>query len=80
MEFKQTALCLICIETVAVIKDYNLKRHYDTKHATKYNDSEGHFRLDKLQQLKCQQSNPFKGTAQAENSVKMSYLLPEKNN
>jgi hypothetical protein len=43
MEFKQKALCLICKDKVTVMKNYNLKRHYDTKHASKYNDLEGHF-------------------------------------
>jgi hypothetical protein len=64
------------------MKDYNLKRNYDTKHTSKYNDLEGHFQNDKLQQLKIQvsvqQSLLFKRTVQAENSVKVSYLTAEK--
>ena len=27
-----TAVCLICHETVSVFKEYNLKRHFQTKH------------------------------------------------
>ena len=27
------AVCLICHETVAMFKEYNLKRHFQTKHA-----------------------------------------------
>ena len=30
------AVCLVCREQVAVLKDYNLNRHYGTKHADKY--------------------------------------------
>ena len=29
-------MCLVCGEQVAVLKDYNLNRHYNTKHAEKY--------------------------------------------
>ena len=31
-EFKGKCVCLICTETVAVIKEYNVRRHYETKH------------------------------------------------
>lgn len=30
------ALCLLCGEQIAVFKDYNLSRHYETKHTEKY--------------------------------------------
>ena len=30
------AVCLVCGEQIAVFKDYNLSRHYETKHAEKY--------------------------------------------
>lgn len=30
------AVCLVCGEQIAVFKDYNLSRHYQTKHAEKY--------------------------------------------
>ena len=29
---KDKPICLICNETVSVLKEYNLKRHYNTKH------------------------------------------------
>ena len=29
---KNKAVCLLCLETIAVFKDCNLKRHYTTKH------------------------------------------------
>ena len=30
------AVCLICSKSTAVLKDYNLQRHYKTKHQSKY--------------------------------------------
>ncbi|KAE9532362.1 hypothetical protein AGLY_009985 [Aphis glycines] len=35
IEMKNVALCLICKETISIFKDYNLRRHYLQKHATK---------------------------------------------
>lgn len=39
-------MCLICHETIAVIKKYNLKRHYETKHAAKFDEIDGQMRVD----------------------------------
>ena len=30
-----TGNCLVCSERIAVLKDYNLRRHYETKHQSK---------------------------------------------
>ena len=32
-EIRNNCVCLICHETVAVFKEFNVKRHYQTKHA-----------------------------------------------
>src|SRR6218665_3337050 len=32
-EFSKKAVCLLCSESVAVLKEYNISRHYATKHA-----------------------------------------------
>ena len=32
-EVRSTAVCLICQKTVAVFKEYNISRHFATKHA-----------------------------------------------
>ena len=32
--FNGAAVCLICRESVTVLKDFNCKRHYETKHAS----------------------------------------------
>ena len=36
-EARDKVQCLICLETVAVRKEYNIKRHYETKHKKQYN-------------------------------------------
>ncbi|XP_005817565.2 general transcription factor II-I repeat domain-containing protein 2-like [Xiphophorus maculatus] len=35
-EVRGKAVCLVCGEQIAVFKDYNLSRHYETKHGEKY--------------------------------------------
>lgn len=35
-EVRGKAVCLVCGEQIAVFTDYNLSRHYETKHAEKY--------------------------------------------
>ena len=52
VEANSKALCLICREFLQVFKDYNLKRHYMQKHATKFNAYEGLCRKDKIVELK----------------------------
>ena len=45
------AMCVICETPVAVMKEYNIKRHYTSKHASMYDSLTGQSRLDKLQVL-----------------------------
>ena len=40
-------LCLICQETIFVVKKYNLKRHYKSRHEAKYDNIRGQQREDK---------------------------------
>lgn len=35
-DVNDNAVCLVCKENIAVLKDYNLRRHYETKHGDKY--------------------------------------------
>jgi hypothetical protein len=43
IDCKGKPLCLICQKTIAVQKEYNLKRHYDSvRYAFSGNASEGH--------------------------------------
>ncbi|XP_059147647.1 uncharacterized protein LOC131935278 [Physella acuta] len=48
------ALCLICNETVAVMKEYNLRRHHQSKHQGKYAQLEGKVRAKTYSKLKNQ--------------------------
>lgn len=52
VENKNTALCLICNETIAVLKEYNIRRHYDSRHACKYSKLTGKLRSDKVHIMK----------------------------
>ena len=43
-ESNNNCVCLVCHETISVYKDYNVKRHYETKHASTF---------DKLSEADC---------------------------
>ena len=47
-----TANCLICGESIAVLKEYNLRRHYETKHQSKYSKLSDKLRTEKFQSMK----------------------------
>ena len=55
-EVKGKPVCLLCGESVAVIKEYNLRRHYETsqKHTDKdkYKNIDTEQRLQKVKELK----------------------------
>ena len=46
------ASCVICGERVAVLQEYNLRRHYKTKHLSKYSKFTGRLRTEKFQSMK----------------------------
>ncbi len=50
-EVNRNATCLICNEKVAVLKEYNIKRHYWTKHGEQYEKYEGDERATRATQL-----------------------------
>uniref|UniRef100_A0A673GVJ7 SPIN-DOC-like zinc-finger domain-containing protein n=1 Tax=Sinocyclocheilus rhinocerous TaxID=307959 RepID=A0A673GVJ7_9TELE len=33
---REKPICLLCCETVSVVKEYNIRRHFDTRHGAKY--------------------------------------------
>ncbi len=47
---KDRATCLICT-THMICKDYNVRRHYSSKHATEYNKYTGLLREKKLENV-----------------------------
>ncbi len=81
VEFNGNATCLICKEKVAVLKEYNLKRHYSTKHGDqydKYEEDEREKRATQLQrELTSQQSLFHKAKKDADAAVEASYVVSE---
>lgn len=79
IEQNNVALCVICKEKVAVLKEYNIGRHYKSKHASTYNDLSGKLRSDKFEILKqnllAQQSIFTKRSCQNESLVKASFQV-----
>ncbi|CAH1105999.1 unnamed protein product [Psylliodes chrysocephalus] len=75
-------VCLVCNESVSVMKEYNIKRHYDSKHSSKFAYFQGQLRLDKVEvlkkQLQRQQHSFNKQNEDSEASVKVSYIISEK--
>ena len=51
IQIKDKPMCLICSESVSVMKEYNLKRHYITKHSSLYESFQGQRRKEKMEQL-----------------------------
>ena len=45
-------VCLVCQVTIAVMKEYNVKRHYTTKHSSQFDKIVGQARVDKIEHLK----------------------------
>ncbi|UYV67485.1 EPM2AIP1 [Cordylochernes scorpioides] len=52
IESSNKALCLICNESIAFLKEYNMKRHYETKHSQNYSKYTGIVRTEKFEALK----------------------------
>ncbi|KAL3869600.1 hypothetical protein ACJMK2_042267 [Sinanodonta woodiana] len=63
VEHRDAPVCLICNESVAIMKDYNLKCYYETHHYHVFGKFEGRMREDKLASLEknlAAQQNIFK--------------------
>lgn len=69
--------CLECLQTIAVCKEYNLKRHYQSMHEKKYHSCTGDMRITLVKKLKKQrncQTNYFSQvTKSQEASVAASF-------
>lgn len=52
VEHRGAPTCLICTEKVAVHKEYNLRRHYTTRHAEEYEKYQGDERVNQAASLK----------------------------
>ena len=52
VEHRGIPTCLICTEKVAVHKEYNIRRHYSTRHAEEYSKHQGEEREKRVANLK----------------------------
>lgn len=82
-EVKGKPVCLLCGESLAVMKEYNLRRHYETskKLTEKDKNMDTEQRLQKVEELKRRlksQQAPFtKAKSQSEAAVKASFIVAE---
>lgn len=63
IEKSNKAMCVICNELIAVLKDYNIRRHYETKHSAQFDAFKDNVRereFEKLKRRLCLQQNIFK--------------------
>ena len=74
-------ICLICSQSVAVIKEHNINRHYMLKHADKYDKFTLNLRKEKVESLKislqAQQTIFTKVNRDVEGVVRASYAVSE---
>lgn len=74
-------VCLLCGESVAVMKEYNMRRHHETKHTDKTKILDIEQRLQKVEELKrglkSRQGLFRKVQSQSEAAVKASFILAE---
>lgn len=74
-------VCLVCYEAVSVVTEYNLRRHFDTKHGAKY----AKVSLQEKQQivkelkgkLRSQQNLFTKATTKNDAAMKASFIVAE---
>ena len=82
VNIKEKVVCLTCNESVSAMKKYNLKRHHDTKHASKINAMQGQMCEDNVYYLKMKLHNQqflfTKPNIESDSSVRVSYILAEK--
>ncbi|KAL3866588.1 hypothetical protein ACJMK2_043875 [Sinanodonta woodiana] len=60
VEHRGAPVCLVCNESVAIMKEYNLRRHYETRHNDDFGKLEGRMREDILASLKKEHYSPTK--------------------
>lgn len=74
-------VCLLCYEAVAVVKEYNLRRHFDTKHGAKYAKVSLQEKQQMVEELKgklrSQQDMFKKATTKNSTAVKASFIVAE---
>ncbi|XP_074513327.1 general transcription factor II-I repeat domain-containing protein 2-like [Sebastes fasciatus] len=77
-DIKGKAVCLVCGDGVAVMKEYNV-RHYEAKHHDRYKHLDMKQRLQKVEELKrslvSQQAMFTNAKSQSEAAVKASFIV-----
>ena len=73
--------CLICQKNIAVMKEYNMRRHYETMHKVEYDGYKGEVRKEKLKRMKsslCKQRSTLANiNLSNKNAVRASFVLNE---
>lgn len=86
IELNDKVTCLLCNDTIAVRKEYNIRRHYETKHATQYlklSENERSLKLESLKRNLSLQQNFFvkiknDNEAVTKTSLRIAHLLAQK--
>uniref|UniRef100_A0A0L8FG52 SPIN-DOC-like zinc-finger domain-containing protein n=1 Tax=Octopus bimaculoides TaxID=37653 RepID=A0A0L8FG52_OCTBM len=82
MQIKNKPVCLLCSESVSVIEEYNVNRHYISKHSSHYESFYGQRRKQKVENLikdlKEWQTIFVKRHEDTENIIHASYIISEK--
>ena len=82
IQIKDKPMCLLCSESVSVMKEYNVKRHYISKHSSLYESFQGQHRKQKVEklmkELKDQQTIFVKKRDDTDNIIRASYIVSEK--
>uniref|UniRef100_A0A3P9KMN0 SPIN-DOC-like zinc-finger domain-containing protein n=1 Tax=Oryzias latipes TaxID=8090 RepID=A0A3P9KMN0_ORYLA len=77
-EISSKAVCLICQQSVAVLKEYNIRRHYETKHAV-FSRYKGEARKKKsselLSKLRSQQATLTRPSTAQDCATRASYEI-----
>ena len=75
-------ICLICNDKTIVCKEYNIKRHYASKHESEYQTFNEERRKTKIEELtkaiRSQQASLQKHVVKTGTCTKVSYLIAEK--
>ncbi|XP_014781102.1 general transcription factor II-I repeat domain-containing protein 2 [Octopus bimaculoides] len=82
IQIKDKPVCLLCSESVSVIKEYNVKRPYISKHSSHYRSFQVQRRKQKVENLikylKERQTIFIKRREDSENIIRASYIISEK--
>ena len=68
-DFGSKPQCLVCLQVVSVMKEYNIRRHYESTHKVKFGSVSGEARLSLVRELKSKmqkQKNTFFKATRAE--------------